>query len=383
MPFDVSVFQLNPDSFDILVLRWARRCGLDLLPTVNAVVPFWELPELPASWVSVLGLFDVVLAPSAFVREAIVASMPELNRPIILDYPQALAPPAIVRPDRARWFGESANNITFLCTFDLLSDIQRKNPWAAIDAFRSAFVGRDDVTLLIKVGHAGSSEHANRFAQLSGVAAGDKRIVLMSTPLSRDDMWSLSASADAYVSLHRSEGLGLGLMEAMAVGTPVVATGWSGNVDFMDETNSLLVPYDLIAVDGVSHPLYAGESSQRWADPDIDAAADALRSLADSPELRQRLGAAAQRSMQARWERQSEPGVFDELLALAASGLADTSQHAARVEAATRYVRKQTLAPSNLIASAKRTGVRALRRIGLKPPAPADEHQWGPPDILT
>lgn len=383
LPHAASVFQLSPDAFDVMVLRWTQHSGLDLTPTVNAIVPFWELPQLPAKWIPLLQLFDVVLAPTAFVRDAITASMPEELRPILLDYPQAIAAPAAVAPDRPRWFGDHADRTVFLSTFDIRADIERKNPWAAIEAFQRAFPGRDDAALVVKVSNASTPRHADQFARLSQLATADARITLMTEHLSREALASLSASADVYVSLHRAEGLGFGMMEAMAVGTPVVATGWSGNVDFMDESNSIPVPYTVVPMAGTTQDLYAAESHQSWADPDIDAAADALRSLADSPELRHRLGGAAKRSMQARWERQSEPGVFDELLALAASGLADTGQHAARVDAATRYVRKQALAPSSVMASAKRGGVKVLRRAGIKPPAPADEYQWGPPEILT
>lgn len=383
LPYAVSVFQLSPDAFDVMVLRWAQRSGLDLATTVNAIVPFWELPSLPANWIPLLQLFDVVLAPTAFVRDAITASMPEELRPIILDYPQTIAVPGAVVADRERWFGAHAGKTVFLSSFDIRADIERKNPWAAIEAFQKAFEDRDDAALVVKVSNANTPRRADQFARLSQFVAADARVTLMTEHLSRDDLASLSASADVYVSLHRAEGLGFGMLEAMAVGTPVVATGWSGNVDFMDETNSISIPYALLPMSGATQDLYASESHQSWAEPDIDAAAGALRSLADSPELRRRLGAAAKLSMQERWDRQSEPGVFDELIALAESGLANTAQHVARVDAATRYVRKQTLAPSNLLASAKRGGVQVLRRIGIKPPAPADEYRWGPPDILT
>jgi glycosyltransferase involved in cell wall biosynthesis len=383
LPYGVSVFQLNPDSFDNLVLRWARRTGLDRESTLNAIVPFWELPRIPESWVPLLELFDVVLAPTRFVHDAVLAGVSGEMMPNIIEYPQAIRPPHSAVPDRTRWFKNRADRTTFLCTFDILSDIERKNPWASIEAFQAAFAGRDDVSLVVKVGNANTARHAERFARLRELAARDERIALMTEHLSRDDLWSLSASADAYVSLHRAEGLGLGMMEAMSVGTPTVATGWSGNLDFMDSENSILIPYTLIPVSDVSHPLYAGEHGQQWADPDIDAAAKALRSLADSPELRARLGEAARVSMEERWRRQAVPGVFDELLELAASGLTDTPLHAARVKAAKRYVREKTYSPAAVLESAKRTGGRLLRRVGLKPPYPPDHFHWGPPEILS
>jgi glycosyltransferase involved in cell wall biosynthesis len=114
--------------------------------------------------------------------------------------------------------------------------------------------------------------------------------------LSRDDVLSLVASCDAYVSLHRAEGLGLGPLEAMALGRPAVATAWSGNLDYMTEHDSLLVPAREVAVSGTSigaYQLGRMGGGQTWAEPDLDAAARHMKMLAEDPALRARLGARA------------------------------------------------------------------------------------------
>jgi len=383
LPYSVTMFQMNPDMLDLLVLRWSRVTGFDLSRTVNAIVPFWELPTLPAGWPMLLEFTDVVMAPTRFIKEAVVAGMGDGNRPVVMDYPQAIQPPQGVLPARERWFGLRADRTTFLLTFDLLSDIERKNPWAAVRAFQTAFEGRDDVSLVIKVNHAMASSLGDRFARLQDVAREDGRVRLMTDPLTRDDLWSLCASADAYVSLHRAEGLGLGLMEAMAVGTPVVATGWSGNMDFMDARNSILVPYRLVPVGDASHLAYASERTQEWAEPGLDAAVEGMRRLADSAETRERLGAEALKTMELRWERQTAHGALDQLLELDAEGVGRSEAHSRRARAARRYIRAQRVAPANLMASAKHLGVRALRRVGLKPPPPPEEYQGGLPRILS
>ncbi len=121
-------------------------------------------------------------------------------------------------------------------------------------------------------------------------------IKIIDEKLSHTDIMSLLASIDVYVSLHRSEGLGLGLMESMHLGKPVIATRWSGNLDFMVDDNSCLVGYRLIPIDQASpyHRLCEGVS-QQWADPDIEEAVRWMRKLAADRELRRQIGARAQK----------------------------------------------------------------------------------------
>jgi hypothetical protein len=380
MPFGATVIQMNPDMFDVLVLRWARRLGYDMAPTVNAIVPFWELPTLPSAWTPPLLSFDVALAPSLFVREAIERSLPEQMRPVVLDYPQAVQPPDGVVPDRERWLGARAQTLAILCTFDVLSDIERKNPWASVGAFQKAFAGSDDATLVIKVNNARSPAHGDQVARLNMLVAEDRRILLVDEFLDRADLWGLYVSTDVYLSLHRSEGLGLGLMEAMAVGKPVVATAWSGNADFMDESNSMPVPFRLVPVSEVTHASYRGETAQKWADPDVGAAASAIRALADDHGLRTRLGNRAAESMRMRLRLQTGSRVFDALIDMATSGLAATGDHRERVESARRYARSKR--GEEAVSASRRAVIRALRAVGLRPPTPVGEQEW-PPKILT
>ncbi len=123
MPHSTTVVQMNPDMFGMFVLRYHRRLRYDMMPSVNAIVPFWELPALPAKWLPILRSFDVVLAPSRFVREAVESSMPARSRPLVWEYPQSVTPPEAVAPDRSRWLGDRSDRITFLSTFDIWSDM--------------------------------------------------------------------------------------------------------------------------------------------------------------------------------------------------------------------------------------------------------------------
>jgi len=172
--------------------------------------------------------------------------------------------------------------VVVLVSFNLASSFARKNPFAAVAAFRGAFGDRRDRILVLKVGHP---EHAPAdFARLAQLARAPN-IRLETHTLPPEDRHALTACADIVLSLHRGEGFGLVLAEAMLLGKPVVATGWSGNTDYMDGTNAALVGYRLVAARD-DRLVYRG----LWAEPDVAQAAVFLRTLADDPDLRRDLG---------------------------------------------------------------------------------------------
>ena len=155
-----------------------------------------------------------------------------------------------------------------------------------VEAFRKAFPGREPVRLLLKIGNLEfQPDLKSRFGEL---VRTDPRITLLEGYLTRQELWSLMASVDSFVSLHRAEGFGLGMAEAMACGKAVIATPWSGNADFTRAENALLVDYTLVELQRDLGPYRRG---QKWAEPDLASAAEAMRQVARSPELRDRLGA--------------------------------------------------------------------------------------------
>ena len=178
-----------------------------------------------------------------------------------------------------------------LTAFDLRSTLARKNPMAAIAAFEvAAAKARTPSRLLLKV--VGADAAPDALAALQARIADNHDIILMTASLKPQDRDVLTASVDIVLSLHRAEGFGLLLAEGMAAGKAVIATGWSGNLDFMTPDSAVLVPYDLISVDD-AQGLYAGG---RWAQADSAFAAEALARLIDDPAARQAFGerAAAQ-----------------------------------------------------------------------------------------
>jgi glycosyltransferase involved in cell wall biosynthesis len=296
--YPVSLFHSNPTdvysfAIDVPADTWAPD-------TLRACVPFWELPHLPAGvWRPFLSACDLVLAPSRFVADTVSADCPDAR---VVHYPQAVFLSDDVRPDRAAW-GIPEGAFAALVVMDASSGFERKNPLGAAEAFRRAFRGSDrsDAVLIVKMNdartHALYSEDVELFRR---EAAVDPRIMVIEESMTYRDVLSLNASCDALLSLHRSEGLGLNLMEAMSLGTVVVATAWSGNMDFTTPENSILVPFRRVPVVS-KHSAYApsliGED-QTWADPDIDEAARSLRALADDPELRKRLSGRAAADME-------------------------------------------------------------------------------------
>ena len=252
---------------------------------------YWELETVPASWAGAFDAVDEIWCATDFIA---VALRRATTRPVFK------IPPALEivlrRPYRRAEFGLPEHRFLFLFTFDYNSFVARKNPEAVIAAFRSAFAReRDDVGLVVK--SVNGVHRPERVAAINAHIGGDPRIHHLDAFVGRDESYGLISVCDAYVSLHRAEGLGLGLAESMALAKPVIATGYSGNLEFMNDANSLLVAYRLVAVRPGE---YTTEDPRfRWADPDVDDAARQMRRIVDDAVLRERLtqaGPAAIRS---------------------------------------------------------------------------------------
>ncbi len=357
-PHPLNLLHLNPP--EVLELLWAAPPWLDLDSRVTACVPFWEFPQLPVAWREGLACMDAVLAPSRFVEATVERALPGLP---VFHLPQGVWLPEGVHADRAR-FGIPAGACVFVTAFDTRSDFARKNPLGALEAFHRAFAGAGDgVRLLLRIQNARGAKAAagSAEAELRARAAGDARVVLVNGALSHADLLSLVASCDVYVSLHRAEGLGLGPLEAMALGRPAVATAWSGNLDYMTPENSLLVPAREVPVTGASIGAYRERrmgAGQTWGEPDLDAAARALRTLAADPALRATLGARAAEAALRQAEAARAGAAFERLRELAERRAQGEPPAAARVAARAR-VRRQ-----RLVRRTRRVLVNLLRTVG-------------------
>jgi glycosyltransferase involved in cell wall biosynthesis len=263
-PYAVNLITVNADQF----VNFAREHESYMRNRYNIGYWAWEMPEFPAEWATSFAHVDEVWTPSRFTRDAIAASSPVPVRVL----PHSIDPQMSLEPRARRsQFGIAADTFVFLFLFDFHSFMERKNPLGLIAAYKNAFGSRTDVQLLIKSSHGSTSREELRTLQEAGAGAN---VRIFDAVLSRDEKHDLMMLADCYVSLHRSEGFGLTMAEAMLCGKPVIATGYSGNIDFMTPDTSFLVPYKIITVDRDHGPYKAGF---HWAQPDLDYAADAMR----------------------------------------------------------------------------------------------------------
>lgn len=292
-PYSVNLFHLNP--MEILRVVGGNPPWLDMVSRLNVCVPFWELPRVPRVWLPVLRRMDLVLAPTRYIFETLAADLTTIP---IVHYPQSVQIPTGIVSNRARW-GLPQERVVFAMSFDSQSDIERKNPWAVIDAFSRLKPSKNGAHLMIKLGVSNDTGRNPLETRLHKLVGSDPSVTVIQQDLEYRDLLSLYASCDAFVSLHRAEGLGLVLMEAMSLGKPVVTTGWSGNMDFTNPRNACLVPYRLIPVQGTT-PAYSRLQIWHkvcWADPDTASAAALMRRILEEPRFREQLGESGRSSM--------------------------------------------------------------------------------------
>jgi len=279
-PYPVNLVFVNPDLFGELAPK--------LPPVYTIAFWFWELETIPEAWLPTLQQVDELWVSTHFVETAFRRAT---DKPITR-IPHPVIPGRSLAISRSS-FGLRDDAFVFLCSFDFNSSIHRKNPWAVLDAFKLAFGGKqDNVQLVVKCSNG--FRYPALLRRLMAEAAGDSRILVRDQVLDDAQLHALQEAADAYISLHRAEGLGLGMAESMARGKPVIATGWSGNLDFMNEENSCLVPYRMVPIAAGEYPF---TDQGRWAEPDVWAAARWMRRLVREPELARRIGARARRDI--------------------------------------------------------------------------------------
>lgn len=247
---------------------------------------FWELEQAPQWYAPAWPMVNEMWAPTHFIEQMLRNSAPQN---VTVSY----VPLPVTRPDvdasLTRGHFGLDDRFTFLFVFDFMSVMKRKNPLGLIDAFTRAFIPGSGAHLVIKAIN-GDKRPAERDALLTA-AAQHPDITVIDSYFTRVETSTLINLADCYVSLHRSEGLGLTLSEAMSHAKPVIATGYSGNTDYMDETNSYLVPWTRVPV-GDHAEGYAPDAT--WAEPKIDEAAKFMRYVFENQAEAAELGHKAQ-----------------------------------------------------------------------------------------
>ena len=283
-PGGIRIFHVNGDEVDRVREAFAARGG-DFDAGYNIIVPAWELPLYPKQWAVRLAKFNEVWALSAFVQDSLATA--GIASHLVGQSVEPAAGPLLPR----RYFGIRESAFVLLHFFDLTSYAARKNPHAVLELFRRlrrAEPFRDlQLVLKVKDGEQGAADWAQEIK-------GDPQVRVIDTPLDTLGVRSLIAACDCFVSLHRAEGFGRGLGEAMALGRLALGTAWSGNLDFMTAANALLVRQTQVKVTDDAYPFWQG---QTWAEPDVAHAASLLCPLLADPARGRALAERGQRDV--------------------------------------------------------------------------------------
>lgn len=273
-----EIVAVNADELPDFV----ERLGEDYFEGPRIGIWGWETNSIPRRWQRAFALVEEIWVYSRFMAENIGAVSPV---------------PVVVLPPPVEPAGASAatplrlgvpEGFLFVFVFDYLSTVQRKNPVGLIEAFKRAFAPGEGPRLLIKTINGPLRPLAEE--EVLWAAHGREDIHVIDRSLSGEELGGLMAACDCYISLHRAEGFGLTMAEAMAIGKPVIATGYSGNVDFMNAGNSYLVDYTIARV-GPECEIYPPDGD--WAEPSVEHAAQLMRRVYEDPEGAARVGARA------------------------------------------------------------------------------------------
>ncbi len=282
-PYPISIICMNGDT----IPPFAREVGRSFFDGRHTIALWWwEVVEFPAGWEAAFEHIDEVWVASRHIYEAIAPTAPvpvvQVTMPVI---------PPVVPPRKRAELGLPEDGFLFLFVHDYHSTTARKNPVGLIEAFKRAFAPGSGAKLVVKSINAQNLPREHDRVLLAADDHPD--ITLIDAYVSAGEKNAMIAACDCYVSLHRSEGFGLTLAEAMLLGKPVIATRYGGTLEFTNDDNSYLVDWQPVKVGEGAHP-YPADGV--WADPDLDQAATLMRRVLADP------GGARERGRRARRE---------------------------------------------------------------------------------
>lgn len=281
LSYDINLIHINPHELGIAYMQmdtrmWEHR--------YNIAYWLWELEEFPDEWIPCFNCVNEIWTPSEFISTAIrkKTSLPVRTIPYYLELESGTS-------FNRKFFGLPEDRFLFLMMYDHSSVMERKNPIGALKAFKKAFSKENlKVGLVIKINNCIDED----LKQIRSILDGYENVYFIKETLNRNQVNNLIQCVDVFVSLHRAEGFGLVLAEAMYLGTPTIATNWSANTEFMNEDVACMVDYSLITIEKDLPPFKAGN---RWADPDIEDAARWMRRLHEDEEYYKKISEAARK----------------------------------------------------------------------------------------
>jgi glycosyltransferase involved in cell wall biosynthesis len=283
--YDVTVVCVNPDNSFYLRTQFPP----ELLGERYVIAHwYWELPEMPDEWMSEFEYTDEVWAASNFIKDAISAKapVPVVRVPTVVNLKPGKK---LSRVD----LGLPERRFLFLAMFDTKSVLERKNPLGVVRAFKKAFPNDvERVGLILKFNNPDYEQPEMRAVREEIRGLGN--VLVIDRLLTRDELTSLIDACDCFVSLHRSEGFGLGPAEAMSLGKAAIITNWSGNTDYMTADNCIAIDYQLVPLERDYGPYKA---HQHWAEPDLGHTAHWMKRLVAEPELAKTIGLRGQETI--------------------------------------------------------------------------------------
>ena len=262
--YNINLIHINPN--EIPPILWGLKRDL-LDDNYNIAYWLWELEEFPKEWIYLIALFDEIWTPSEFITKTLKKYT---QKPVYTMSYGLTVPETVEHCDRS-FFGLPEDKTLFMLSYDGFSVSERKNPFATIRAFREAFLPTDNVGLVVKATHA-SKEDISRVQEY----LKDYSVYILTDNYSKAQFNSLIKAVDVYVSLHRAEGFGLVMAEAMLLGTATIATNWSANTYFMNSDVACMVDAEIVELEKDYPPYHKGD---HWAQADETQACEYMKKL--------------------------------------------------------------------------------------------------------
>lgn len=273
--YPINILVYNYDCVDDVLSQKGQNY---FIGKYNIGIWCWELEKFCDVQLQKIKYFNEIWTISEFCKQSISKS---ISLPV-----NVIKLPVFIKNDLPYFPNIDKTKFIVLFCFDYHSIFERKNPLSVINVFKTTFGTNNNVSLIIK--SINSQYYDKERKSIEAAIQNQNNIILINNSVGRDEMLSLINSCDVYISLHRSEGLGMSIKEAMYLGKPTIATNYSGNLDFMSNENSLLVDYNKIPIPSYV-PIY-GKYETKWADPNIEDAVKKLKLLYENNDLRKSLG---------------------------------------------------------------------------------------------